>query len=227
KAGLSEVSVAVRSAGAISMPGAMETYLNVRGRADVLKKILQVWGSAYSYRAVLYRHNHNMTVEYASIGVAVLQLVDAKAAGVLMTANPTSGNTTEMVMESNWGLGESVVSGVINPDRFSVGKKDLSMTRVINKKLKKVVPAVNGTEMIDVPIEFQEVPSLTDDEVTQLAKEGLKIESHFNEPTDIEWAYSTERAFPENLYFLQARPMKPLPRYKDAIDRVLDMMIEG
>jgi pyruvate,water dikinase len=205
----------------------METYLNVRSEAGVLQKILQVWDSAYTYRAVLYRHQHNMAAEYGPIGVAVLQLVDAKAAGVLMTANPTSGNTGEMVIESNWGLGESVVSGVTNPDRFNVAKNDLTVTRVINSKLKKVVPAGEGTELVDVPIELQRVPSLTDNEVKQLAREALRIEKHFGEATDVEWAYPTERAFPENLYFLQARPMKPLPKYKDAIDRVLDMMIGG
>jgi pyruvate,water dikinase len=225
KAGVSEVPVAVRSAGAISMPGAMETYLNVTGEADVLKKILRVWGSAYTYRAVIYRHNHNMSAQHASIGIAVLQLVDAKAAGVLMTANPTSGDTGEMVLESNWGLGESVVSGVINPDRFNVGKKDLTITGTINTKLKKIVPAGDGTEMIDVPIELQELPSLTDDEVRQLVRDGLRIEEHFGGPTDVEWAYSAGSPFPENLYFLQARPMKPLPKYKDPIEKILDMML--
>jgi pyruvate,water dikinase len=225
KAGVGEVPVAVRSAGAISMPGAMETYLNVRGEADVVKKIVRVWGSAYTYRAVLYRHNHNMGAEHASIGIAVLQLVDARAAGVLMTANPTSGDTGEMVVESNWGLGESVVSGVINPDKFNVGKKDLTVTRVINKKLKKIVPAGDGTEMIDVPVELQELPSLTDEEVKQLVRDGLRIEEHFGGPTDVEWAYSAGSPFPENLYFLQARPMKPLPKYKDPIEKILDMML--
>jgi pyruvate,water dikinase len=225
KAGVRGVPVAVRSSGAISMPGAMETYLNVRGEADVVKKILRVWGSTYTYRAVLYRHNHNMSAEHAPIGIAVLQLVEAKAAGVLMTANPTSGDTGEMVVESNWGLGEGVVSGVINPDRFNVGKKDLTVTRVINKKLKKIVPAGDGTEMIDVPVELQELPSLTDDEVKQLVRDGLRIEEHFGGPTDVEWAYSAGSPFPENLYFLQARLMKPLPKYKDPIDKILDMML--
>lgn len=217
--------VAVRSAGTISMPGAMETYLNVRGESEVLRKVLQVWGSAYMYRAVLYRHNHNLSVENATTGVAVLQLVNAKAAGVLMTANPTTGNTTEMVLESNWGLGESVVSGEVNPDRFNVAKEDLNITRIINKKLKKVVPVGTGTVMTDVPDERQDIPSLTDDEIRHLATEGMRIERHFGEPTDIEWAYSSEESFPESLYFLQARPMKPLPMYKDAIDKALDMMM--
>lgn len=225
KAGVADVAVAVRSAGAVSMPGAMETYLNVRGEADVITKVLQVWGSTYTYRAVLYRHTHNISVEYAPIGVAVLQLVDAKAAGVLMTANPTSGNTAEMVLESNWGLGEAVVSGVMNPDRFNVNKQDLTITSVINKKLKRVVPSVNGAEMVDMPAQLQDAPSLTDDEVRHLARESLKIEQHFGEPTDIEWAYVAGVPLAESLHFLQARPMKPLPKYKDAVDKILDMML--
>ena len=226
KAGTGDAAVAVRSAGTISMPGAMETYLNVRGCADILKKVVQVWGSSYTYRAVLYRHNHTISAEYAPMGVAVLQLVDAKSAGVLMTANPTSGNTAEMIMESNWGLGESVVSGVMNPDRFSVAKESLTITsKVINRKLKKVVAGADGTEMIDMPPEFQEASSLTDDEARELAREGLKIEKHFGEPTDIEWAYAAGAPLAKGLYFLQARPMKPLPEYKDAIDKILDRIL--
>jgi pyruvate,water dikinase len=226
KAGIPELPVAVRSAGTISMPGAMETYLNVRGEEEVLRNVLRVWSSSYTYRAILYRRTQNLSVDYAPIGVAVLQLVDAKSAGVLMTANPTSGNTGEMVMESNWGLGESVVSGVMNPDRFNVAKEGLTITsRTINRKLRMVVSKGVGTEMIDTPAELQEVASLTDDEVRELARASLEIEKHFGEPTDIEWAYAAEAPFPESLYFLQARPMKPLPIYKDAIDKILDRML--
>jgi pyruvate, water dikinase len=227
KAGMHDVPVAVRSAGAVSMPGAMETYLNVRGEEDVLKKVLRVWSSAYTYRAILYRHTQHMSVDYAPIGVAVLQLVDAKSAGVLMTANPTSGNTGEMVIESNWGLGESVVSGIMNPDRFNVAKGGLVTTsRAVNRKLKMVVPRGDGTETIDIPAELQEASSLADDEVRELARVGLEIERHFGVPTDIEWAYAAQKPFPEGLYFLQARPMKPLPVYKDAIDKILDMIMK-
>lgn len=222
-----DMPVAIRSAGAVSMPGAMESYLNVRGEADVLKKLLRVWSSAYTYRAILYRQTHGLSVDYAPIGVAVLQLVDARAAGVLMTANPTSGNTAEAVIESNWGLGESVVSGVINPDRFNVAKQELAITdKVINRKTKRVVSTAGGAELVDIPVELQDMPSLSDDEVRLLAKEGVRIEGHFGEPTDIEWAYATGDApSEERLYFLQARPMKPLPAYRNAIDKILDMML--
>jgi len=226
KAGMDGVPVAVRSAGAVSMPGAMETYLNVRGEEDLLKKVLRVWSSSYTYRAILYRHNKNLSVDYAPIGVAVLQLVDAKSAGVLMTANPTSGNTGEMVIESNWGLGESVVSGIMNPDRFNVAKEGMAISsKVINRKLKMVVSKEGGTDMIDTPAELQEASSLTDDEIRELARAGMAIEKHFGAPTDIEWAYAAQTSFPESLFFLQARPMKPLPVYKDAIDKILDRML--
>ena len=226
RTGVNEVSVAVRSAGAVSMPGAMETYLNVRGEEDLLRKVLRVWSSAYTYRAILYRHRQSLSVDYAPIGVAVLQLVDAKSAGVLMTANPTSGNTGEIVIESNWGLGESVVSGVMNPDRFNVAKQGLVITnRTVNKKLKMVVSKGEGTEMIDTEAGLQEASSLTDHEIRELGRVGLAIEKHFGVPTDIEWAYAAEASFPESLYFLQARPMKPLPAYKDAIDKILDRML--
>ncbi|MGD0231195.1 MAG: PEP/pyruvate-binding domain-containing protein [Syntrophorhabdales bacterium] len=226
EASMHDMPVAVRSAGAVSMPGAMESYLNVSGQADVVTKLLRVWSSAYTYRAVVYRHDHNLAVDYAPIGVAVLQLVDAKAAGVLMTANPTSGNTAEAVIESNWGLGESVVSGVTNPDRFNVSKDDLIITsKVVNTKAKQVVPSAGGAACVDVPAELRDAPSLTDEEVRLLAREAMRIERHFGEPTDIEWAYASGQSPEQSLYFLQARPMKPLPKYKDAIDRVLDMML--
>ncbi len=222
-----DVPVAVRSSGAVSMPGAMETYLNIRGETDVVKKVLKVWGSAYTHRATVYRFQEGLPIDYASIGVAVMCLVDAKAAGVMMTANPTTGNTSEFVIESNWGLGESVVSGIVNSDRYIVDRESMEITdKAINKKLKRVVLAGNRSEVEDMPIELQEVSSLTDEEIMELAKVGLKIEEHFGVPMDIEWAYDANRPFPENLFLLQARPMKPLPEYKDAVDKILDMMLK-
>jgi len=222
-----DVPVAVRSSGAVSMPGAMETYLNIRGETDVVKKVLKVWGSAYTHRATVYRFQEGLPIDCASIGVAVMQLVDAKAAGVMMTANPTTGNTSEFVIESNWGLGESVVSGIVNSDRYIVDRESMEITdKAINRKLKRVVLAGNRSEVDDMPIELQEVSSLTDEEIIELAKVGLKIEEHFGVPMDIEWAYDANRPFPENLFLLQARPMKPLPEYKDAVDKILDMMLK-
>jgi pyruvate,water dikinase len=225
--GVCDVPVAVRSSGAVSMPGAMETYLNIKGEEDVVKKVLKVWGSAYTHRATVYRFQEGLPIDYAPIGVAVMRLVDAKAAGVMMTANPTTGNTSEFVIESNWGLGESVVSGITNSDRYIVEREGMKITdRAINKKLKRVVMGGNKTEVADMPVELQEVSSLTDEEIIELAKVGLKIEEHFQVPTDIEWAYDANCPFPENLFLVQARPMKAMPKYRDAVDKILDMLLK-
>lgn len=225
--GVDELPVAVRSSGAVSMPGAMETYLNIRGETDVIAKVLKVGGSAYTHRATVYRFKEGLPIDYAPIGVAVMQLVNAKSAGVMMTANPTTGNISEFVIESNWGLGESVVSGIVNPDRYIVDREGMKITdKAINKKLKRVVLGGNKSEVADMPVELQEVSSLTDEEIIELAKAGLKIEKHFGVPMDIEWAYDANYTFPENLFVLQARPMKALPKYKDAVDKILDMMLK-
>ena len=225
--GVDDVSVAVRSSGAISMPGAMESYLDIKGATDVIKKVLKVWGSAYTHRAIAYRFKEGLPIDYAPIGVAVMRLVNAKAAGVMMTANPTTGKTSEFVIESNWGLGESVVSGIVNSDRYIVDREGMEITdKAINKKLKRVVLGGNKSEVADVPVELQEVSSLTDEKIIELAKIGLKIEEHFGVPMDIEWAYDANFPFPENLFLLQARPMKALPKYKDAVDKILNMMLK-
>ena len=227
RTGMEDVPVAVRSAGAVSMPGAMETYLGVCGMKDLFAKVLRVWSSAYTHRAVLYRRKQNLSLEYAPIGVGVLQLVDAKAAGVLMTANPTSGDTNEIVIESNWGLGESVVSGDVTPDRFNVSKNGLQLTaKLLNRKTKMVVLAGTGAELKETPAELQACPSLSDEEVRALARAGVEIEGHFGGPTDIEWAFSAAGPAPDQPYILQARPMKPLPTYRDPIDKILDMMLK-
>jgi pyruvate,water dikinase len=225
--GVADISVAVRSSGAVSMPGAMETYLNVKGKTDVVQKVLKVWGSAYTHRATVYRFQEGLPMDYAPIGVAVMQLVEAKTAGVMMTANPTTGNISEFVIESNWGLGESVVSGITNSDRYIVEREGMEITdKAINKKSKRVVLGENKSEVADVPVELQDVSSLTDEEIIELAKVGLKIEQHFGVPMDIEWAYEANCPFPENLFLLQARPMKAMPEYRDAVDKILDMMLK-
>ena len=225
--GVADVSVAVRSSGAVSLPGAMETYLNIKGETDVVQKVLKVWGSAYTHRATVYRFQEGLPMDYAPIGVAVMQLVEAKTAGVMMTANPTTGNTSEFVIESNWGLGESVVSGITNSDRYIVYREGMEITdKAINKKSKRVVLGGNKSEVVDVPVELQEVSSLTDEEIIELAKVGLKIEEHFGVPMDIEWAYEANCPFPENLFLLQARPMKAMPEYRDDVDKILDMMLK-
>ena len=133
--GQPDVAVATRSSGAVSMPGQMETYLNVRGRKEVVKKVIKVWGSAFTTRAIAFRLEKGMDMAKAPIGVAVLKMVNARCAGVTLTVQPTTGDLTKAVIEGNWGLGESVVSGEITPDSFLVDKESGSVvSSTISKK---------------------------------------------------------------------------------------------
>ena len=161
RAGEQELSVAVRSSGAVSMPGQMESYLNVRRKESVLQKVIQVWGSAFTTRAIAFRLEKGMAMEKAPIGISGLKMVEAKSAGVVLTVLPTIGDLSKVVVEGNWGLGESVVSGEVNPDQFIVDKSDGTVESTISPKTKMVVYHDGGTITAQVPAEIQEKPWLT------------------------------------------------------------------
>ncbi|MCP4714150.1 MAG: phosphoenolpyruvate synthase, partial [Deltaproteobacteria bacterium] len=123
------VDVAVRSSGVLSMPGQMDTYLNVKGAEEVLRHIKIVWASAFTPRAIAWRLNHeDMDVTDSNIGIAILRMVDAQSAGVGFTANPATGDDTQVIIEGNWGFGESIVQGIVTPDTFQIDKETLEVT---------------------------------------------------------------------------------------------------
>ena len=103
ESGCDDVAVATRSSGAVSMPGQMETYLNVQGKEEVVKKVIKVWGSAFTTRAIAFRLEKGMPMDKAPIGVAVLKMVNAKCAGVALTVLPSSGDKSKIIIEGNWG----------------------------------------------------------------------------------------------------------------------------
>lgn len=203
-----DIAVAVRSSGAVSMPGQMETYLNVRRKDVLLQKIIQVWGSAFTTRAIAFRIEKGMEMEKAPIGVAVLQMVEAKSAGVVLTVLPTTGDLDKVIVEGNWGLGESVVSGDIHPDQFIVSKGNGTVESTISRKTKMVVYHASGTVTADVPVPIQDRPCLEQEELLEIVRIARKTEEHFQTPLDMEWVIDQGRSFPENLFWVQARPAK-------------------
>ena len=123
----------------------------------------------------------------------MLTMVDAKAAGVMFSLNPTDGDETKVVMEGNWGLGEAVVSGSVNPDKFLVDKVVLQIEeRTISRKEMEFAYNEKTGEMEyrDLPPEMKEVPCLEDREILELAKVSKKIEAYFGCPQDSEWVIS-------------------------------------
>ncbi|MBP1699521.1 MAG: phosphoenolpyruvate synthase/pyruvate phosphate dikinase, partial [Deltaproteobacteria bacterium] len=138
------VAVSTRSAGPMSHPGQYETYLNVKGKADLLEKIKKVWASSFNPRSLAFRKRKAQPLEDDPIGVAVLKMVNARAAGVVFTADPNTGDTSRMIMEANWGLGESVVSGELLPDVYVLKKDTLE---ILEKKLGKKSKYVTCKEL--------------------------------------------------------------------------------
>ncbi|MCK9364531.1 MAG: PEP/pyruvate-binding domain-containing protein [Syntrophales bacterium] len=227
KLGRADLPVAVRSSGIVSMPGQMDTYLNISGEDNVIEYIKKVWSSAYTVRAMMYRIEKNLPVEWAPIGVAVMMLVDAKAAGVILTVLPTTGDTTQVIIEGNWGLGESVVSGEITPDSFTLEKENMQITgRHVCRKQGMVVREASGTVYSKVPEELQEKPCLDDDELLALAEIALAVEKHFGMPQDMEWVIDKNLPFPENIFWVQARPAKftKADKSKD-VDYIINLMV--
>lgn len=224
KVGIDSVPVAVRSSGAVSMPGQMETYLNVKGAKDLIRKVVKVWASAFTTRAIAFRLEKNMEMEKAPIGVAVLKMVNAKCAGVCLTVLPTTGDTSKIVVEGNWGLGESVVSGEITPDQFIVEKGSGEYHCTIGEKNKMVCYSPSGTCLTDVPKEMRRKVCLEENELQEIVRVSKGVEGHFNVPQDMEWVLDTDLPFPQNLFWVQTRPAKYTKQKKDDAEYLAELM---
>lgn len=239
-----EIPVAVRSsataedlAGA-SFAGQQETFLWVRGVDEVVCRTMDCWASLFTDRAISYRAKMGFPGAGLAIAVAVQQMVHAKSAGVMFTVDPITGDASRIIIESNWGLGESIVQGMVTPDHFEVDKvSGAILDRQIGEKSQRVVPDPRGTRIEPVPTEERMMFSLTDLEVVELAKLAMAVEKHYGAPEDIEWAIDTHIPPPDNVFLLQARPVtvvgrKPSQDYgkeqgKDATDHLIDLMLKS
>lgn len=201
--------VATRSAGPASHPGQYETYLNVSGADDVVRNVIRVWASTFNARSIIARARLGLPLHYDQIGVAVLTMVDAKAAGVMFTVNPINGDGSKVAIEGGFGYGEAVVSGNVNPDRYLVDKVTLEIEeKVISDKGSEFVynPLTKEMEYKELPPEQRKLQCLEDREVIELTRMGKQVEVHFGCPQDIEYAISRSLPFPESIFLVQARP---------------------
>jgi pyruvate,water dikinase len=213
--GLPAAPVAVRSsATAEDLPGAsfagqQDTYLWIRGAAELLDHVRRCISSLYTARAIAYRTRMGFDHAQVAISVGVQKMANAFTAGVMFTMHPANGDRSVIVIDSNFGFGESVVSGEVTPDHFVVNKITLDITeRTISRKeiCYTVDLKTQRSQAMDVPFERQTVQSLIDDEVTELAWMGKQIEKHYGRPMDIEWAVDKDLPSGGNIFILQARP---------------------
>ncbi|MEZ0248593.1 MAG: phosphoenolpyruvate synthase [Thermoproteus sp.] len=209
-----DVAVAVRSSATAediaeaSFAGQQDTYLNVRGVENVLYYVKKVWASLYTARAIYYREQMGIRHEDAAIAVVVQKLVNARSAGVMFTLDPTSGDTSKIVIEAGWGLGEGVVRGIVTPDEFVVDKSSLKIVerRISKKKVAVVKDEAGLTKEVELSEEKAAAQALSDEEVLEYAKMALELERHYGHPLDIEFSVDADMSFPENLFIVQVRP---------------------
>jgi pyruvate,water dikinase len=228
------LAVAVRSSATAedlpdaSFAGQQETFLNVRGGADVLRAMHEVFASLFNDRAIAYRAHHGFDHSAVALSAGVQQMVrsDVGASGVMFTLDTDSGFRDVVLITAAYGLGETVVQGAVNPDEFYVYKPSLRagkqpiLRRNLGAKALKMVYAEPGSAervaTVAVPHEERARFSLADADVTALALQALLIEEHYGRPMDIEWAKDGDTG---ELYIVQARPETVQSRTSQAIRR--------
>lgn len=212
---LKNIPVAVRSSATAedlptaSFAGQQDTYLWIQGEDAVVQNVQKCWASLFTPRAISYRVKNGFAHEKVLISIGVQKMVNSKAAGVLFTLNPTNGDPSKVVIEGSWGLGETVVSGSVNPDKFVVDKVVMETNeKTISKKhIECIFDPRKGTVIdADVAEDRQRVCCLQDREVLELVQIAKRIEDHYRRPMDVEWAIDQDVNFPENVFIVQARP---------------------
>lgn len=188
-----------------SFAGQFATVLGVRESDGVIEAIKQCWASVWSDEAVAYRESNGISHAEVSMAVVVQKMVNASCSGVAFSINPVTSDSGEVMINSNWGLGETVVSGMVTPDTFLVSRTDNSISfRDISqaKTIKHVVGADGAVEEVAAgPLEVMS-PSLTDEQIVEVAKTAVMAEEEAGIPQDIEWAYEGDE-----LFVLQTRPI--------------------
>ncbi|HEX2158195.1 MAG TPA: phosphoenolpyruvate synthase, partial [Actinomycetes bacterium] len=201
-----------------SFAGQQDTYLNVVGPAAILQHVSRCWASLFTERAVTYRQRNGFDHRKVHMAVVVQQMVFPQAAGILFTADPVTGNRKVVSVEASFGLGEALVSGLVNGDVFKVRDGEVVAKAVATKQLAIHAVPTGGTQQQAIEPERQDQPALTDAQVMRLAQLGRRIEAHFGRPQDIEWCLVDEE-----FQIVQSRPITtlfPIPAVDDGENHV-------
>lgn len=198
----------------LSFAGQQDTFLNVTGINQILDHVRKCWSSLFTERAISYRNENRIAHQDVQMAVVLQTMVFPQVSGILFTADPISNNHQIMTINASYGLGETIVSGLVNPDLIKYSKlKGKTIDYQVSKKemMIEAIPG-GGTIRKNVSNELAARPSLSQDQIFQLTQLAQKVENYYNVPQDLEWAFSDEM-----LYLLQTRPITslfPLPRPK-------------
>lgn len=203
---------------AASFAGQQDTYLNVVGPAAILQHVKRCWASLFTERAVTYRARNGIDHRTVQMAVVVQQMVFPHAAGILFTADPVTGNRKVATVEASFGLGEALVSGLVNPDVYAVRDGQVVARTVVAKPRAVRAAPAGGTQQQAIDPERQDQPALTDAQVVRLVQLGRRIEAHFGRPQDIEWCLAGD-----GFQIVQSRPVTtlfPIPESDDQENHV-------
>ncbi|MEU1003083.1 rifamycin-inactivating phosphotransferase [Streptomyces tibetensis] len=219
-----QVACAVRSSATAedlptaSFAGQQDTYLNVVGPTEVLRHVSRCWASLFTERAVTYRQRNDIDHRMVDMAVVVQRMVFPHASGILFTADPVTGNRKVATVDAGFGLGEALVSGLVNPDVYKVRQGEVVERTVAAKQLAVHALPDGGTQQVAVDAQRQQEPALTDAQVVQLVQLGRRIEEHFGSPQDIEWCLVDD-----GFQMVQSRPITtlfPIPETDDQANHV-------
>jgi phosphoenolpyruvate synthase/pyruvate phosphate dikinase len=201
-----------------SFAGQQDTYLNIIGKAAILKHISKCWASLFTERAVIYRLQNGFDHRKVHLSVVVQKMVFPQAAGILFTADPVTSNRKVLSIDASFGLGEAMVSGRVNADSYKVCNGRVIDKKISTKKLAIYALKDGGTTEQEIEPERQTRQALTDEQILQLERLGRKIEEHFGRPQDIEWCLASD-----TFYIVQSRPITtlyPIPETNDQENHV-------
>ncbi len=197
-----------------SFAGQQDTYLNIVGKEAILKHISKCWASLFTERAVTYRIQNGFDHRKVHLAVVVQRMVFPHSAGILFTADPVTSNRKVLSIDAGFGLGEALVSGLVNADIYKVRKGKIIDKKVSTKKLAIYALKEGGTKEQEIEPEKQNRQVLADEQILQLEHTGRKIEEHFGCPQDIEWCFAND-----TFYIVQSRPITTLYPIPEADDQ--------
>jgi pyruvate,water dikinase len=201
-----------------SFAGQQDTYLNIIGKEAILKHISKCWASLFTERAVIYRLQNGFDHRKVHLSVVVQKMVFPQVAGILFTADPVTSNRKVLSIDASFGLGEALVSGLVNADIYKVCNGKVIDQKISTKKLAIYALKDGGTKEQEIEPERQNRQALTDEQILQLEHMGRKIEAHFGCPQDIEWCLVDD-----TFYIVQSRPITtlyPIPEANDQENHV-------
>lgn len=211
KVGQDDPFVAIRSSATAedlpnaSFAGQQESYLNIKGAADVVNRVQQCYSSLFTDRATYYRHKQHFPHEKVALSAAVQMMVFSKASGIMFSVNVADGDSSKIVIDGIYGLGEYIVLGKVTPNHFVIDKQSMKIVErnVVNQPVELVRKADGGTKEEEVPKELQDKQVLTDEQVIELAGYAKEIERHYGCYMDMEYALDANT---NKLWIVQARP---------------------